>query len=115
DGRDVELLGNDAQVAAQHEANALGHGRRLRKVVQHAVERLGALAHGLVEQVLLRVDVRVERALLDAHRLGQVADRRAVVALLGEQARGLTGELGAPRRAHAGYRRKTSAAASWKL
>jgi hypothetical protein len=55
------------------------------------VEGLGALAHGLVEQVLLRVDMGVERALLHAERLGEIADRRPVVAALGEEAGGFAG------------------------
>ena len=57
------------------------------------MERLRALAHRLVEQVLLAVDVGVERALLDADRVGEVADRRAVVALLGEEPGGLARKL----------------------
>jgi hypothetical protein len=55
------------------------------------VEGLGPLAHRLVEQILLRIDVGVERALLDAQGFGQVADRRPVVALLGEEPRSLPG------------------------
>ena len=46
------------------------------------MERSRPSGHRLVEQVLLRLDVRVERALLDAERLGDLADRGAVVALL---------------------------------
>jgi hypothetical protein len=52
------------------------------------VEGLGALGGDLPEQVRLPLDVRVERALLDAERLGEVADGGAVVALLGEEAGG---------------------------
>jgi hypothetical protein len=55
------------------------------------VERLGALAGDLPEQVDLRLDVGVEGALLDAERLGEVADRGAVVALLGKEAGGGAG------------------------
>src|SRR3954465_7292328 len=72
------------------------------------MERPRALRHRLVEQVLLRGDVRVERALLDAERLGDLADRGAVVALLREQPRGLPGQLLAP---GAHRLRSTSAAA----
>ena len=57
------------------------------------MERLGALPHRLVEQVLLPVDVGVERALLDADRVREGADRRAVVALLGEETGGLARKL----------------------
>jgi hypothetical protein len=38
------------------------------------VEGLGALDRDLPEEVRLRVDVRVERALLDAESVGEVAD-----------------------------------------
>jgi hypothetical protein len=55
---------------------------------------LGALAADLPEQVGLRLDVRVERALLDAEGVREVADRGAVVALLCEEARGGAGQLG---------------------
>jgi hypothetical protein len=44
--------------------------------------------------------VRVERALLHAERVGDVADRGAVVALLGEETGGLGGELLPARRAN---------------
>ncbi|HEV7132547.1 MAG TPA: hypothetical protein VGN27_02315, partial [Gaiellaceae bacterium] len=49
------------------------------------MERLGALARDLPEEVGLRLDVRVERAFLEPERLGEIADGRAVVALLGEE------------------------------
>jgi hypothetical protein len=42
--------------------------------------------------------VGVERGLLDAERLGEVADRRPVVALLGEEAGGVAGKLLTARR-----------------
>ena len=57
------------------------------------MERRGALAHRLVEELLLRLGQRVERPLLDAHRLREVAHRRAVVALLREEPGGLAGQL----------------------
>jgi ring-1,2-phenylacetyl-CoA epoxidase subunit PaaA len=57
------------------------------------MERLGSVAHRLVEELLLARRVRVERPLLDAERLGDVADRGAVIALLGEKAGGVTREL----------------------
>jgi hypothetical protein len=62
------------------------------------MEGAGPFAHRLVEELLLAFDVRVERALLDAERVGEIADRRAVVALLGEEAGGVAGELLATRR-----------------
>jgi hypothetical protein len=62
------------------------------------VEGARPLEHRLVEELLLPLDVGVERALLDAERVGEVADRRAVVALLGEEAGGVAGELLATRR-----------------
>jgi hypothetical protein len=55
------------------------------------MERLGALARDVPEQVGLRFDVRIERALLDAERLGKIADGSAVVALLGEEPGGGSG------------------------
>jgi hypothetical protein len=45
----------------------------------------------LPEQIRLRLDVRVQGALLDPERLGEVADRGAVVAALGEEAGGGAG------------------------
>src|SRR6185437_2134597 len=84
---------------------------------QAGVERARPFSHRLVEQVLLGLDVGVQRALLEAHRLGEITDRGAVVALLGEESRGLPGQLGATRahfvRAPAELR-NTSAAARWK-
>src|SRR3954469_12397392 len=62
------------------------------------MERPRALRHRLVEQVLLRGDVRGERALLDAKRLRDLADRGAVVALLREQPRGFPRQLVSPAR-----------------
>jgi hypothetical protein len=59
------------------------------------VERLGALACDVPEKVGLGLDVRVERAFLDPERLGEIADRGAVVALLGEEPGGGAGQLGA--------------------
>jgi hypothetical protein len=55
------------------------------------VERLGALARDVPKQVGLRLDVRIERALLDAERLGEIADGGAVVALLREEPGGGAG------------------------
>jgi hypothetical protein len=55
------------------------------------MERLGALARDVPEEVGLRLDVRVERALLDAERLGEIADGGAVIALLGEEPGGGSG------------------------
>jgi hypothetical protein len=59
--------------------------------VECAVERLRPFARDLPQEVGLRLDVRVERPLLDAERLGEVADRGAVVALLGEEPGGGAG------------------------
>src|SRR5262245_50903178 len=78
---------------AQREPDLLGRRQPVRDRVERGVERVGAFPHRRVEQVLLRRDVRVQRALLDAHRLREVADRGAVVALFGEQPRGLSGQL----------------------
>ena len=89
--RDVELLGDDAEVRAQRGADPLDDRPFVGHAVERGVERDRALARDLPEQVGLRLDVRVERALLHAHRLGEIADRRAVVALLGEEAGGGAG------------------------
>src|SRR5919201_2119808 len=104
-------------MGAQGEADLLGRAELLGNRVERGVERLGALPGHVPEEVRLRLDVRVERALLHAHRLGEVADRRAVVALLCEEPGGLARQLGTPR-GHACARspemaRKTSAAARW--
>jgi hypothetical protein len=53
-----------------------------------------------VEELLLPLDVRVERPLLNAERLGEIADRRPVVALLGEEPGGMAGKLLAARGAN---------------
>jgi hypothetical protein len=78
---------------AQSEADLLGRRKLVRNRVEPRVERASAFGHRLVEQVLLRADVGVERALLDAHRVGEVAYRGAVVALLREEARRLARQL----------------------
>src|SRR5215211_64290 len=96
-GRDVQLLGHHPQVGAEREPDPLGHRCALRNGVQRGVERLRAFPCRLVQEILLGVDVRVERALLDPHRLGQVADRGAVVALFREQAGGSSCQLGTSR------------------
>jgi hypothetical protein len=62
------------------------------------VEGARPIAHRLVEELLLALDVGVERSLLYAERVGEVADRRAVVALLCEEAGGVAGKLLATRR-----------------
>ena len=98
DGRDVELVGDDTQVRAQREPDLLRRRQVVRDRVEGGVERVRALAHRLVEQILLRLGMRVERALLHAHRLGEIAHRRAVVALLGKEPGGLSRQLGASSR-----------------
>jgi hypothetical protein len=80
-------------VAAEGEPDLLRRRQLLGDLVERAVEGLSPLAHRLVEEVLLALDVGVERALLDADRVGQRPDRRAVIALLGEEAGGLAGKL----------------------
>jgi len=80
-------------VAAERRADAVDDRPLVRHRVERAVEGLGALAGDLPEQVGLRLDVRVERALLHAEGLREVADRGAVVALLGEEASGGAREL----------------------
>jgi hypothetical protein len=84
------LLGHDAQVAAESESDLLRGPKLLRNRVESRVEGIGAVAHRLVEQIVFRVDMGVERALLDTHRLGQITDRCAVVALFCKQPGRLT-------------------------
>jgi hypothetical protein len=91
DGRNVELLRDDPQVAAERGPDPLDDRTLVGNLVEGGVERLGAFARDLPEEVGLALDVRVERALLDAERLGEVADRCAVIALLREEAGGGAG------------------------
>ena len=92
-GRDVELLRDDAQVPAQRQPHALDGRRVVGHGVERGVERARALAHRLVEQLLLRAGQRVERALLDAERLRERVHRRAVEPALREEPRSLSREL----------------------
>jgi hypothetical protein len=55
------------------------------------VERLRPLARDLPEQVGLALDVGVQRPLPDAERGREIADRGAVVPLLGEEPGGCPG------------------------
>ena len=91
DRGDVELLRNDPQVRTKRGADAVEDGTVLRKRVECGVEGLGALPRHLPEEVGLGVDMGIERAFLEAERLGEVADRRAVVALLREEPGGGAG------------------------
>src|SRR5262249_82151 len=102
DRGDVELLGDDTQVRAQGGADPLDRAQRLGYLVERSVERLGALARDLLQQVGLRSDVRVQRALLHAHRRREVLHRRAVVPLLCEEPGRLARQLVSPGR-HVGY------------
>ena len=94
DGGDVELLAVYAQVRAQRQPDLLRRPEDVRDRIEAGMERACPFAHRLVEQVLLRVDVRVERALLHSEGLRDFANRCAVVTLLREQPGGLTGQLG---------------------
>src|SRR5262249_47365621 len=96
DRRHVELLRDQLQVRAQRQPDPLRDWKLLGDRVKRRVEGGGPGASDLPEQVLLRIDVRIERALLHAQRRREVADRRAVVALLREEPRGLARQLGAP-------------------
>jgi hypothetical protein len=55
------------------------------------VEGERAFVRDVPEEVGLRLDVGVERALLDAQGIREVADRRAVVALFGKEPGGSAG------------------------
>ena len=50
--------------------------------IEPVVKGVRALAHRLVEKLLLAADVRVERALLDSERLREIAHGGPVIALL---------------------------------
>src|SRR5207237_9434998 len=82
-----------AEMRAERGTDPLDDRALVRDGVEGGVECLGPLARDLPQQVDLRLDVGVERALLDAERLGEIAHRRAVVALLGEESRGGAGQL----------------------
>jgi hypothetical protein len=66
-----------------------------RALLGHRIERrvkgLRTLARDLPQEVCFRVDVRVERALLQAERFSQIADGGAVIPLLREKAGGGAG------------------------
>jgi len=90
-GATLAVNGDDPQVGPKRGPDPLEHGPVLWNPVEGSVEGLGSLAGDLPEEVGLRVDVGVQRAFLHAERLGEVADRGAVVALLGEEPGGCTG------------------------
>src|SRR5215210_3210477 len=96
--RHVELIGHDAEVRAQREADLVGRAEAFVDRVEPRVEGARALEHRLVEQVLLGRDVGVERPLLHSERLGDLADRRAVVTLLGEKPSRFPRQLVSPAR-----------------
>src|SRR5919197_6243743 len=93
DRRDVQLVGHDAQVRPQRKPDLLDRPQLVRDRVEAGMEGPRSLGHRIVEQVMNGVDMGVERSLLDAERLRDLADRGAVVPLLREQPRGLAGEL----------------------
>ena len=76
---------------AKREPDLLSRRQLVRDGVKPRVERGCAVPGHLPEQVGLGIDVGVERPLLDAHRLCEIADRGAVVALLGEEPGRLAG------------------------
>ena len=86
-GRDVDLLGDDPEVPAEREPDPLGRRHVVGNLVERGVERVRALPHRVVEQLLLRAGERVERSLLHAELLREVAHRRPVEAPLGEKPR----------------------------
>ena len=92
------VLGGEAEVRLEAEQLRLERAsspcsRRLLHRVAHALVQV---AHELVEDRLLRVEVEVEGALRDAGRLGDLHDRRVVVAELAEDGLGRV-EQAAPR------------------
>ena len=100
DRRHVELLRDDAEMRPQMLSRMRSSGGKLlRDRVQPGVKRVGAVTHRPVKKLLLRGRQRVERRLLDTHRLGEVAHRGAVESSLGEQPRRRARQL-VPSRAH---------------
>src|SRR5207302_5827267 len=91
DGRDIELLGNDAKMGTQRGLDPIHDRSLVRNRVERRVERGRAFARDLPEQVGLRLDVCVERALLDSEGLREITDRGAVIALLREETGGSAG------------------------
>jgi len=78
-------------VRAQRGPDPLDDRAVVGDTVEGGVERLRPFAGDLPEQVGLRLDVRVERALLQAERVGQIPDRGAVIAPLREEPGGRAG------------------------
>ena len=95
--RDVELLGDDAEMTAQRRSHAFDWPRASSGTASRAAWKARAPSRIVcVEELLLRADQRVERPLLNAERLGERVHRRAVETALGEEPRGLAAELVAP-------------------
>jgi hypothetical protein len=99
-GQLVHRLQEDRVVVEVVDAGHHDVGRRRRQALPqrrvrrgHALQLAGLLTQDagvdLVEQVVLRAEVVVHRALGDARRLDDLLDRRAVEALLGEELRGV--------------------------
>ena len=76
---------------AERGADPLDDRALVRDAVEGGMERFRALAGDLPQQIGLRLDVRIERALLQAERVGKIPDRGAVVALLREEPGGRAG------------------------
>ena len=83
------MLRGELEVAAEAEQLRLEPRLPLRRRLRHRVADAAVqVAHELVEDLLLRREVEVERALRDAGRLGDLHDRRVVVAELAEHVLG---------------------------
>jgi hypothetical protein len=80
------LPGDHAEMGAKRVPDPLRR-RPVGHAIERGVKRASALPCDLPEQVFLRVDVVVERRLLHAELVRQIGERRALVALLGEEAR----------------------------
>ena len=85
-------MGDLAEAMGVHKGSLYAHISSKQDLLYDTMREGGrALACDVPEQIGLRVDVGVQRPLPDAERLGEVADRGAVVALFREQPRRLAG------------------------
>ena len=98
DGRHADLLRDDAEVRAQREANPLEGPASSGTPSSPAWKEAAPSRVISDEELLLRLGERVERPLLDPHRLCEIGHRGAVVAVLREESRRDGDELLAPGR-----------------
>src|SRR5581483_1296948 len=94
DAVQAAVLGGELEVAGEPEELLLDACRAARRLLGHRVaDPAVQVAHELVEDVLPRLEVEVERALPDPGRLRDLHDRRLVVAELAEDVLGRLDQL----------------------